>query len=728
LTPASYHRSVMTGARGRSRLDRRGAVAWTVALVGTVIILAVLLELWRADLRIPLQYLQRGDLLWVDALTKGIIENGWYLSNPSLGMPVGLQLYDFPMADGAHVTALKLLSLLSHDHGVVLNAYFLLGFPLTTATALWAMRDLGISYGPSIVASVLYAFLPCHFLRGEVHLFLASYYAVPLIVMMMLRIAVPASHGWRWPVGIAVGLLVASSGIYYAFFACALLIVAGGAAAVEQRRSSPLVVAGMLVAIVAAGVLANVAPSVLYHLRHGANPHVAQRVAGDAEVYGLKITQLLLPQQQHRLPSFRALKATYDVSAPLVNENDAASLGIVGSSGFLWLLGLVLVNGGLRTDAREKVLARLNLAALLLGTIGGGGSLFAFLVTPGLRAYNRISVYIAFFSLAEAAILLDRVCLRWLTVRRATALPYACLGGLLVLGVLDQTPSTVIPPYEELAATYRTEDEFVRRAEDVLPAGAMVFQLPYVPFPESPPTVKMSDYDPFVPYLHSRLLRWSYGAMRGRSGDAWQARREGKKGSDLVDSLAVAGFDGVYVDRNGYADRGRATEADLEATLGARPLVSADGRRALFDLSAYRQHLEARSPADGRARRVDAPTHAVAVEWREGFYDEERSATSVWHWCSGRCSLALTNPSSREQVVRLRLRFATASASRLLIAGDLLRDSVEVPALYEREIRLPPGVHRLELRSDARPVSAVGDPRSLVLQVSDPHFDALDDS
>jgi len=51
-----------------------------------------------------------------------------------------------------------------------------------------------------------------------------------------------------------------------------------------------------------------------------------------------------------------------------------------------------------------------------------------------------------------------------------------------------------------------------------------------------------------------------------------------------------------------------------------------------------------------------------------------------------------------------------------------------VPALYEREIRLPPGVHRLELRSDARPVSAVGDPRSLVLQVSDPHFDALDDS
>ena len=41
----------------------------------------------------------------------------------------------------------------------------------------------------------------------------------------------------------------------------------------------------------------------------------------------------------------------------------------------------------------------LNAAALLLGTVGGGGVLFSVLGSGWIRCYNRISVFIAFFSL-----------------------------------------------------------------------------------------------------------------------------------------------------------------------------------------------------------------------------------------------------------------------------------------------------------------------------------------
>ena len=59
-----------------------------------------------------------------------------------------------------------------------------------------------------------------------------------------------------------------------------------------------------------------------------------------------------------------------------------------------------------------------------------------------------------------------------------------------------------------------------------------------------------------VSFLHTRSVRWSYGAMKGRPAD-WAAELVGVPVADLVSRLAAAGFDGVYVDRFGYADDGR---------------------------------------------------------------------------------------------------------------------------------------------------------------------------
>ena len=46
---------------------------------------------------------------------------------------------------------------------------------------------------------------------------------------------------------------------------------------------------------------------------------------------------------------------------------------------------------------------------VLLGTIGGLGSMFAFFVSPMLRAYNRISIFIEYVSILAVALLVNEL-------------------------------------------------------------------------------------------------------------------------------------------------------------------------------------------------------------------------------------------------------------------------------------------------------------------------------
>ena len=61
-------------------------------------------------------------------------------------------------------------------------------FPLAALTAFLVLRRLGVGPPGAFAASVLFALLPYHFLRGEDHLFLAAYWAVPLGCFLVLSV------------------------------------------------------------------------------------------------------------------------------------------------------------------------------------------------------------------------------------------------------------------------------------------------------------------------------------------------------------------------------------------------------------------------------------------------------------------------------------------------------------------------------------------------------------
>ncbi len=164
----------------------RSASQYLAAALLSLLFACFLLKLYRADLRVPLHY--NGDALLHAMFIKGIVENGWYWQNPSLGAPGDLKMYDFPAVDNSAAVVFWFLSLFSSHPIVILNIFYLLTFPLIAISSLYVFRQFNLSYGASLFGSLLYTFLPYHFMRDESHLFLSAYYFVPLAVMVLLWI------------------------------------------------------------------------------------------------------------------------------------------------------------------------------------------------------------------------------------------------------------------------------------------------------------------------------------------------------------------------------------------------------------------------------------------------------------------------------------------------------------------------------------------------------------
>jgi phosphoglycerol transferase len=169
------------------------------------------------------------------------------------------------------------------------------------------------------------------------------------------------------------------------------------------------------------------------------------------------------------------------------------------------------------------------------------------------------------------------------------------LALLLVIGVADQTSRP--PSYAATRAEFRSDDVFVRAVERRIGKNAMVFQLPYNPYPEVAGSYDMDYYDEARGYLHSKTLRWSFGAVRGRYEADWQVKVVAGTVPDLIDTVAALGFSGIYIDRFGYEKRAAdPVEIQVARASNEKPVVSPNHRLVLYDIRALGRSLRAKDP------------------------------------------------------------------------------------------------------------------------------------
>jgi hypothetical protein len=461
-----------------------------------------------------------------------------------------------------------------------------------------------------------------------------------------------------------MGIVTASAGAYYAFFACASYAFAGLYGWVIHGTWRAAVSAALVVAPVVAVGFAYHLPTMVYHSKFGKNP-ITDRFPEEADSYGLKIAHLLLPTNDHNFRPFANTRTMFTAAPNRPAEGESASsFGIIGGTGLIALLVLIFLPSRRRWP--EGAMAALALFLILLSTIGAFGSLFNLLVTPQIRAYNRIGVFIAFPCFFIVLWWLDRFLLTR-TGRLMKQARYPIFAALLLFGYFDQTPwgwnplnPRAMEKIDRMAEQFREDKRFFKKIEEMMPAGSKIFCLPHTRFPESPPTNRMGVYEHGRGYLMTDTLYWSYGAIKGREVDVWAQDVATSKPDEKLRRIIARGFDGLLIDGRGFSmsrdvDHAAAFVNRLNelyrAVAGSQAgrlpeIVHEDGKQFFLDIRPYRTAYQRIDPV-GYARSVTEEAEWVAPIWLGGCLLAEPEGGERVVWGPFDAQLVLINPAER---------------------------------------------------------------------------------
>lgn len=604
-----------------------------------------------------------------------------------LGAPFGAHWNAYPTPDkplmlalGAVARAIGLfpaanLGLLLAQVSAALSFYLV---------ARWGLR---VRWEWAAAGALLFAYAPATFPRGLGHFSFVFTWTVPLALLSAWLVARSRRLRWGGAGGVAcLGAAVAlgTHNPYHLYFWLPLMGWALVAQWLGPRRRANL---GVGVACLVLGLLS----FGLMHWEHwfyrdepAAQPLLVRNYGG-TERYALKPVEMFIPPARHRAEPLAFLGQRYDRWSEWRGESFQPYAGLAGVAALLALAAVATH----RLLTRRPVPGQALVVGWLLAfaSVGGLTNLVSFFGGLQLfRATNRVVIFLLAAVLLFVVVRLARATRAWpVALRVAVALG---LGGL---GLLDQVPRRA--PQEERAAIAQAvaaDRELARELTAALPAGAMVFQLPVLGFPEVAPPWRLSDYEHFRPYLFASDLRFSYGAAKFRARSRWQRELEQVEAHRLVGRLEELGFAALYLHRGGFRDQAEGLLRDL-ANLGyERTLEDPAGEQVVVLLR------PAAAPLLPLAR---APSYGQG--WHRRLDDGRR-------WAYAEAALSYHNPATEVQVFRWRFWLSAPDPQTvtLLRRGRAVAQfsiGPEARLCQVESLDLDPGVNTLALRSDRPP-------------------------
>jgi len=660
-------KSAKTG--GQIRLWADQAYGPVVTFLLSVAAMVQALKLW--DWRPGDPMAAGGDATGVTMQIKNVLDHGWYGNSHNVGAPFGQDASWYPHADQLHLLLVRLIGFASDNPFTVGAVYFFLGFPLAALSMYWLARQRGLNRVGSVVAGVLFSVLPGHQMKYG-HLWLASYWVVPLGMWLVLRAAlgeplfrlkVNGLDATQRRSALRLNLTsafcvvcIAIGGIYYSAFTLLLLAVTLVVRLVATRDRRSVARAALLPVAVGTVSLAAVVSIVAGQDKSTLVSMPSVRGFFESEQAAGKLMDLILPWFYHRVEALQYLTRGYNRLTTATGEQPA--LGFIALAGVVAVLVIMLstmIPDRVKPPHPELgILGLLSVVALSFYSIGGLGSFVALFVTPQIRTWSRIYVIIALFGLLAVG--------HWVSVlsRRNRIQGMLCASALLLIGMLDQTNPAMAPDYQNVRTEVASLTTFTRSLESKVGPGCSVFQLPIVPFPENPPVHDMTDYAHFRPSLVSSSLSWSYGAIKGTSLADWQLALPQKSTPALLDDLGAAGFCAVEVDRAGYADQGATLAGELTALLGEPIVTTHDDRNIAWDLAPRRTSLLSRIGADQVTVAGGMVLHPVVVYSDRGAYAVEHDGMTPYQWALSSFAIDVHN-FSRTTVNGVDLTFSLAA-------------------------------------------------------------------
>ena len=554
------------------------------------------------NLQLPFVYMGFDDFeTYVDVTN--IRDTGWLWHSTRLGAPFGAEFHDFPVIFLHNFDELlfKVLLLFTSNVFEVVNIAFLLTPVFSSWAAYFVLRELRISRLLAACGALTFAFLPFYFLRNELHMMLTLYSFVPLVFWLCVfayRGEILRTFHFRmfcrrdW-LALFFCLLIANNGTaYWQAFSCFFLLITAILAATDRQDWHAGLPAMRALGIILVVFALCLTPAAYQNHVQGNNFEPAQRSAVEVDNGGLRLTAMLLPRELSWDKADRKVDA-YHRDA----HSDAATyIGPLAAVGVIFLF--VPLFWRKEWEDVTGLFSRLTLAALLLAMVGGVASIVTVFLAPGvlLRVYYRISIYLAFMGIWLVCFSLGR----WQFGKKYKKLFLVGVVCLFAWNLLaqypqddsrdyvapkDALPSFSPPDYARIRSDFTSDRDFVQYLEAELPAGAMIYQLPYHRFPEGGAVERMFDYQLFIGFLHSRQLRWSYGGMKGRPGDLWPRELAQRPMAEQISQLRATGFAGIYVDCRAYKPEAlQALTEELTALLGEDAQMSSNGNLAFWRL------------------------------------------------------------------------------------------------------------------------------------------------
>lgn len=534
--------------------------AFTLALL-LVLLWCISYNRWNVESwRTPLAYLsdpEKGDVLfsdaWVKAARDGHVSPLFFTNIPELGAPFVANWDDFPTTEKLLVIFTGLLAKVIGIFAA-LNFTFMAGHVLAALAFYAACRLLNCAWSWAFAGALVFAFARYAFAQGIHHFTVAYYWHVPLCLVVCRWILSGEGIGFRdrrFVFALAVAFVTGMQNVYYTNLFAQFVLFGGLVQAWRRGWRAALPAAAVIGTAATAFLLMNL-NTFFYHFVHGPNPGAVDRAYKWMEMYGLKIVDLVVPPPEHRLPLFAEWGAQHlkEIILPPGEQPPTGYIGLAGLAALAWLAVVSFRKLVKEPGAKLPLETWQILWILLYAGIGGLNCVVGSLGFMLFRATTRYSIFILCIVLMAAAKRLSEMKFKS---------PYASHGLALIAAALalwDQLPPQVsTEEIEKTAKAVASDRHFTERMEQQLPPNAMVFQIPIMEFPESP-APGVGSYDHFRPYLYSHRLRFSFGSDKGRPREKWQQQLAGLSLGEVISRLESFGFSAIYVNRNGFSDKG----------------------------------------------------------------------------------------------------------------------------------------------------------------------------
>ncbi|WP_458098529.1 hypothetical protein [Roseomonas sp. WA12] len=582
----------MSEALGRT-LSKCGA---DIALGITVAIISLLSQgahqIWSGA---PLELLNDHSYILFNA--RMMMEGQGFWKSDIAGYPLGYNAAYFPSFEPFFRLILMFLAQTGVSVFTVVKMFYVFGVASVATVSFVCLRILKIPRIHSACGAIAMAITPYFFIRSLNHDFLAIYISAPVgitVALAMLRCAT-LKELQKLTVSkklVAAYLLLATSGLYYAFFSLMFIGCAAVSCSVRLRSIRPIVIASSFtLAIVTIMMFGALGPNIADALAHA-----PIRSATDQAYHGLSLADAIYAFDW--IPAVARQIVEYNVVRPRL---------MVGEGAYEWpgvILTIIILSSPLvvlclgtseKKDVERQTIFAAN-AMICIGvffaTRGNIGYLFNEFLSPAIRGQARIMPFLTFLAIITVCLFSSLIC----SSQSAMARLWSALVSISL--ICSAIPASQALSRKRAASIANTDKQaFAASLRAMLERKdasrvTAVLQLPIVTWPEAPPINGFDPYKLHYPFIFDRrgsLTRWSYGASELQPGFA-EMKSSLQIESDAENLARRAnrlGFDAILIERAPLTlPEFNRLRLGLASPLAGRCVLYEDSQRVLIDIGA----------------------------------------------------------------------------------------------------------------------------------------------